>query len=184
MKSRKKVKAIGLITLVAMCILVIAACSKEGDGTTPLASSDERATERSDQANQMAAPDRDAVPQKLPAAAMDQNQTGTLESAGDAIEQAAAAVEQGAQGVVEQTAETAASAIEAPITDSMEIQGTVLSTEGGYVLFADTNQYQVLGKNLSAFVDKNVKVTGTLEELGDKHYIHVSAVELIETPGE
>ena len=184
MKGRKKLKVVSLITLVAIYILIVAACSKEGDGTNPIASSDERATERSDQVNQMAAPDRVAVAQKLPAAAMNQNQTGTLETAGDAIEQAAEAVEQGAEGIGNQTAETAASAIEAPITDSMEIQGTVLSTESGYVLFADTNQYQVLGKNLSAFVDKNVKITGTLEELGDKHYIHVSAVELIETPAE
>lgn len=160
MKINKSLKTTGLITVLAMCILIVVACSKEGDSTSPMASSSERA-------DQASAPAQRATLQEDAAEGI--NQATPQEQPADVIEQAA---------------ETATSALETPIEDNMEISGTVLSTQSGYVLFADTTQYQVLGKNLSDYVDKNVKITGTLEELGEKQYIHVSTVELIDGQAE
>ena len=61
-----------------------------------------------------------------------------------------------------------------------EIQGTVVKTEEGIVIFSDQGSFIVAGQDLDGLVGKNVKITGTIEESDGKSVLNVSSVSLIE----
>lgn len=61
-----------------------------------------------------------------------------------------------------------------------EISGTVVRTEDGIAIFSDSGSYMIAGQELDDLVGKNVKVTGTIEEGGEKPIITVQSVSLIE----
>jgi len=61
-----------------------------------------------------------------------------------------------------------------------EIQGTVVKTEDGIVIFSDKGSYVVAGQDLEGLVGKNVRVTGTIEEADGQSVVTVSSVSVIE----
>lgn len=88
-------------------------------------------------------------------------------------EQQAAAMSAGRQPVAETPAVQAAAADE-------EIQGTVVKTDEGIVIFSDRGSYMVAGHDLEGLVGKNVKITGTVEETEGRSVVTVSSVAVIE----
>lgn len=82
----------------------------------------------------------------------------------------APAVEPSAQ---ERLSEQVVSAVE-------EIQGTVVNTEEGIVIFSDQGSFLVAGQELDGLVGKNVKVTGIIEESDGKSVVNVTSVSLVE----
>ena len=61
-----------------------------------------------------------------------------------------------------------------------EIQGTVVRTEEGIVIFSDRGSFTVTGQDLAGLVGRNVRVTGTIEEAEGKSVVHISSVSVIE----
>ena len=61
-----------------------------------------------------------------------------------------------------------------------EIQGTVVKTEEGIVIFSDKGSYMVAGQDLTGWVGRNVRVTGTIEETEGRSVVTISSVSLIE----
>lgn len=65
-------------------------------------------------------------------------------------------------------------------TAAEEIQGTVVKTEEGIVIFSDQGSFEVVGQDLEGLVGKNVRVTGTIEETDGKSVVNVSSVSVVE----
>ncbi len=61
-----------------------------------------------------------------------------------------------------------------------EIEGTVVRTEEGIVIFSDRGSFVVAGQDLAGLVGKNVRVTGTIEEAEGKSVVTISSVSVIE----
>ena len=86
----------------------------------------------------------------------------------------AAAMPAGQQPAAEMSSEQAAA------SDEEEIQGTVVKTDEGIVIFSDRGSYMVAGQDLEGLVGKNVKITGTVEEAEGRSVVTVSSVAVIE----
>lgn len=76
--------------------------------------------------------------------------------------------------------EKAEDAMVKPENELQEISGTVMRTEDGFALFADTDQYKIIGQDLSDMVGENVKIIGTVEEQEGSPVITITSVSLIE----
>lgn len=76
--------------------------------------------------------------------------------------------------------EKAEDAMRKPESQLQEISGTVMRTEDGFALFADTDQYKIIGQDLTDMVGENVKIIGTIEEQEGTPVIMVTSVSLIE----
>jgi hypothetical protein len=76
--------------------------------------------------------------------------------------------------------EKAEDAMRKPESQLQEISGTVMRTEDGFALFADTDQYKIIGQDLTDMVGENVKVIGTIEEQEGTPVIMITSVSLIE----
>ena len=107
-------------------------------------------------------------------------QSGTEEQAAAQKEQQAqpASEQQAALPAADQLAQESQPDQAAVPTD--EIQGTVVKTEDGIVIFSDKGSFMVAGQELDGLVGKNVKVTGTIEESDGKSVLNISSVSLIE----
>ncbi len=67
-----------------------------------------------------------------------------------------------------------------PGQQAKSIIGTVLQTDKGLTIFADTGNYLVAGQDLSDVVGKYVKATGTVKEAAGVQIIEVSAISVIQ----
>jgi hypothetical protein len=76
--------------------------------------------------------------------------------------------------------ETAEEAVSKPESQLQEISGTVMRTEDGFALFADTAQYKIVGQDLTDMVGENVKIIGTIEEQEGTQVITITSVNPIE----
>lgn len=107
-------------------------------------------------------------------------QSGTEEQAAAQQEEQAqpASEQQAAMPTADQLAQERQPEQAAVPTD--EIQGTVVKTEEGIVIFSDQGSFMVAGQDLDGLVGKNVKVTGTIEESDGKSVLNISSVSVIE----
>ena len=88
-------------------------------------------------------------------------------------EQQVAAMPAAQQPATEMSSEQAA-------TSDEEIQGTVVKTDEGIVIFSDRGSYMVAGQDMEGLVGKNVKITGTVEETEGRSVVTVTSVAVIE----
>ena len=68
-------------------------------------------------------------------------------------------------------------AVMAMVSESDSVTGTVMSTPNGYVIMSESEDYLVVGLDLSDMVGKTVEATGTVSEGDGGKEIHATSVE-------
>ncbi len=68
----------------------------------------------------------------------------------------------------------------AMVAESESITGTIAETEDGYIIMAEFEDYLVFGIDVSEWVGRTVKATGTVDEGDGGKEIHATSVEKLQ----